>query len=115
MAPTPLATGLAVSMAVMALVAAPAQATFPGRNGAIGYASNGSSGGPGTIFDTHGLYARLPGRDEPRVLVACRLTDYVPSGGNCAGELYVDPSYSADGRWIVFDPGDGCHRVSRRP
>jgi TolB protein len=105
-APTRLRLPLALSFVAAALAAAPAQATFPGRNGAIAYTGTGSSGGPGTIFDTRGLYAHLPGQSDPRALIQCRLTDYVPSGGNCTGTIYGDASYSADGRRIVLDTGD---------
>src|SRR5215218_2381097 len=105
MAPT--RAGVALSLTLAALVAAtPAQATFPGRNGAIAYASNGSSGGPGTLFDTSGLYAAFPGRQDTRTVVRCELTDYVPSGGDCAATDYSSPSYSPNGRRIVFDAGE---------
>ena len=95
--------GLAVTVAVM-VAAAPAQATFPGRNGAIAYAQAGSSGGPGTIYDTNGLYAAAPRvRPQARALIECKLTDYVPQG--CAVTEFASPSYSPDGRRLVFDAG----------
>jgi len=94
--------GLAVATALL-VAAAPAQATFPGRNGAIAYAHAGSSGGPGTIFDTNGLYAAAPRASAPRTLIQCKLTDYVPQG--CAVTNFHSPSYSPDGRRLVFDAG----------
>jgi TolB protein len=107
---------LALAAAVAVLVAvAPAHATFPGRNGAIVYAQAGSSGGPGTIYDTNGLYAALPRAGDPKTLIKCQLTDYVPQG--CAVTNFASPSYSPDGRRLVFDAGtrlavvkaDGSH------
>jgi dipeptidyl aminopeptidase/acylaminoacyl peptidase len=98
--------GLAlVALVVAALAtAAPAQATFPGRNGAIGFVQYGSSGGPGTIYDTHGLY-RAPARRhaDARALVQCKLTDFVPQ--NCTITDFFSPSWSPDGRRLVFDAG----------
>jgi WD40-like Beta Propeller Repeat len=96
--------GLAV-VVVALLAAAPARATFPGRNGVIAYSQYGSSGGPGTVYDTQGLNAvspRWPAR-EPRTLLECKLTDYVPQG--CAITDFFSPSYSANGRRLVFDAG----------
>ena len=97
--------GLALSFILALLaVAAPAQATFPGRNGAIGFVQNGSSGGPGTVFDVQGLYTAPPRRHaDARALVLCKFTDYVPQG--CAITDYASPSYSPNGRRIVFDAG----------
>jgi TolB protein len=106
MAPTRSRLGFALFVVLAALAgAAPAQATFPGRNGAIAYASNGSSGGPGQIFETSGLYAAFPRARQPRTLVRCRVSEGVPSGGDCSATRHYAPSYSADGRRIVFDAG----------
>lgn len=98
------ALGLAVALAALA-GAAPSEAAFPGRNGAIAYVYNGSSGDPAPILELRGLAARAPGADEQRLLIECRLTDGEPSGGDCTGTRYDAPSYSADGRRIAFDAG----------
>jgi Tol biopolymer transport system component len=99
--------GLALAALVVAALAAaaPAHATFPGRNGAIAYIHGSSSGDPAPIVDTRGLYAALPKAQDPLKLVECRLTDGVPSGGDCIGTLFASPSYSRNGRRIVFDTG----------
>jgi hypothetical protein len=98
-------TGLAVAVAALLAAAAPAQATFPGRNGVIAYAQNGSSGGPGTTHDSHGLYASPPRRHAPaKTLLQCNFIDFVPQG--CAVVDFSAPSYSANGRRIVFDAGE---------
>jgi Tol biopolymer transport system component len=95
--------GLAVALVAL-VAAAPAQATFPGRNGKIAYVQNGSSGGPGTVYDTHGLYASRPRRHAPgNPLLQCKFTDFVPQ--NCTITDFLSPSYSANGRRIVFDAG----------
>lgn len=97
--------GLAIALTALG-TAAPAQATFPGRNGALAYVSNGSSGDPGPILDVRAIAARTPGGDQERVLIECRLTDGEPSGPDCTGTTRYDaPSYSPDGRRIVFDAG----------
>jgi Tol biopolymer transport system component len=107
MASTPSRIGLALAVALATLVAAavPAHATFPGRNGAIAYIHSGSSGDPGPVLDTRGLYAAVSRAQDPLKLIDCELTDGVPSGGNCIGTSFAWPSYSADGRRIVFDTG----------
>lgn len=100
-----LSIGLAIAVVAL-LAAAPAQATFPGRNGLIGFVQNGSSGGPGTVYGTGGLYASPPRvrTQDKRTLIECKLTDYVPQG--CAITDFLSPSYSANGRRVVFDAGE---------
>jgi dipeptidyl aminopeptidase/acylaminoacyl peptidase len=96
-----LRVGLAVALVALA-AAVPAEATFPGRNGVIAYVQNGSSGGPGTYYDTHGLYASPPRRQAPsRTLLQCKFTAFVPQ--DCEITDFYAPSYSANGRRIVFD------------
>ena len=94
-------------LAVLAALAAaaPAEATFPGRNGAIAFGHSASSGEPEPV-DTRGLAVVAPGATEERVLIECELTGGEPSGGDCAVASFTDPSYSADGRLIVFDAGE---------
>jgi Tol biopolymer transport system component len=97
---------LLVAVAVLT-AAASAHATFPGRNGAIAYVSNGNTGGPGPMTEIRSIeIAARGGRGEPRKLVECRLTDGQPSGPSCTEDTYYSsPSFSADGRRIVFDTG----------
>jgi dipeptidyl aminopeptidase/acylaminoacyl peptidase len=107
MAPQRLGLGLVALLASLAW-AVPVQASFPGRNGAIAYVSNGSGGGPGPITDIRSIeVAARGGRGEPRTLIKCTLTDGVPSGANCTEDtFYSSPSFSPDGRRIAFDTGD---------
>jgi hypothetical protein len=89
-----------------AVVAPPAQAAFPGRNGAIGYAFRNATGDSGPLVEHVGLKARLLSREEPRTLVDCELSAGVPSGGNCTATRFLSPSYSPDGSRLVFDAGE---------
>jgi TolB protein len=92
------AAGLAIALAGLA-GAAPAQATFPGRNGAIAFAFSSGSGDRPPLVERRGL--SLAGRD----LIFCELTDGAPSDGDCAARTFTAPSYSPDGRLIAFDAG----------
>jgi Tol biopolymer transport system component len=100
--------GVVVCCALAALGStAPAQATFPGGNGGIAFAQRTGTGDSEPQFVEHTRLAVLPpGRDEPRILLDCELTDGVPSGGDCTGTSYGTPSYSPDGTRIVFDAGE---------
>ena len=99
-----------VLLALMALAAAmapAAEATFPGRNGAIAFAQRTASGDlvePPVEHTRIGTRHATYGRD--RILVDCGLTGGVPTSGNCAGTGYASPSYSPDGGRIVFDAGE---------
>ena len=104
--------GLACLAVLAALAAtAPAEATFPGRNGVIAFSQSGSSGGPGPIHDNSGLAVVVPRTGAPRTgaprdLIVCEKIDDVPSGGDCTVTIFGSPSYSADGRRLVFDAGE---------
>lgn len=98
-----------VVCAVVAAVASasPAEAAFTGRNGGIAFAQRTGTGDSDPRFVEHTRLAiNPPGPAEARILVDCELTDGVPSGGDCTGTSYTAPSYSADGRMLVFDAGE---------
>jgi dipeptidyl aminopeptidase/acylaminoacyl peptidase len=93
-----------MALALVILAAAPAaQATFPGRNGGIALDQRTSSGDSAPLVENTRLAVRPPGSADVRILRNCELTDGVPSGGDCTGTDYGSPSYSANGRRIVFD------------
>jgi Tol biopolymer transport system component len=97
-------TALAV-LAALAM-AAPAAATYPGRNGAIAYAQDsGSSDIEPQTTERHALMVQPPGDVDARVLLECVLTNGVQSSGDCS-IVHIDSlSYSPDGRLIAFDAG----------
>jgi Tol biopolymer transport system component len=98
---------LAVLVGLVAL-AAPAQATFPGRNGGIAFGLRTSDGDHVPVTDHARLeFLRQPlAKDRTRSLIDCVMTDGVPSGGDCTATNYAAPSYSADGEAIVFEAGN---------
>jgi Tol biopolymer transport system component len=96
---------IVLAVVVLAVVAPPAQAAFPGRNGAIGFAVRSNSGDTPPFVEQIGLSAKRLMGGTAHDLVRCELTDGAPSGGDCTGRDYRSPSYSADGRRIVFDTG----------
>ena len=105
-------------------VAPVAHASFPGRNGGIAFAQRIASGDSDPQFvERFRLVTAPPGSEVRRVLLECVLTDGVPSGGDCSGTGYGSPSYSPDGRMLVFDAGqrigvidaDGGGRVALFP
>jgi WD40-like Beta Propeller Repeat len=95
-------------VALVALAAAPpAEATFPGRSGAIAFArSSGSGDFDPQLIERRGLIAMAPGSTRQRVLVQCELTDGVPTGGDCTATSFSAPSYASRGGRIVFDAGE---------
>ena len=93
-------------LVALAAMAPAAQAAFPGRNGAIGFAFRTDSGGSGPIVERAGLAARLLARNDARTLVECEQTDGAPTGGDCTATSFLSPSYSPDGSRLVFDAGE---------
>ena len=105
-------------------VAPVAHASFPGRNGGIAFAQRIASGDSDPQFvERFRLVTAPPGSEQRRILLECVLTDGVPSRGDCSGTGYGSPSYSPDGRMLVFDAGqrigvidaDGGGRVALFP
>lgn len=94
--------GLLLLLALLA--AGPARATFPGANGRIAFAE-AFTGDPGT--PTSALSIAAPSRDadvprRSRQLLFCDPS--APRG--CTFNNVFSPSYSPDGRHIVFDGGE---------
>ena len=75
-------------LGMVAFIASPANAAFPGSNGRIAYTEVSQAG------DDSEIYSVLPDGSDPRAL-----TD------TPADEL--DPSWSADGEWIAYSVADG--------
>jgi Tol biopolymer transport system component len=103
-----LAAAVTVLIALVAF-AAPAQATFPGRNGGIAFAQHTASGDSDPVITEHSrLLVALPpfSRERTRTLLDCQTTDGVPSGGDCTATTPRSPSYSPNGEKIVFDAGE---------
>lgn len=99
---------LALILSVLAtlVAAAPAAATYPGRNGAIAYSQSTGSGDGEPVTQTSAILSQRSRLEEPRVLVKCELTDGVPSGGDCTATSFYSLSFSPDGRLIAFDAGE---------
>jgi hypothetical protein len=97
-----------IGLVTLVFSAAPAQATFPGRNGGIAFGLRTSDGDHAPVTDHARLeFLRQPlAKDRTRSLIDCVMTDGVPSGGDCTATNYAAPSYSADGEAIVFEAGN---------
>jgi hypothetical protein len=100
----PLALVLTVLAALVC--AAPAAATFPGRNGAIAYVQDsGTDELDPQATDRHALLAQPPGAAAARTLFECVLSYNVPSRGDCSIVRVESPAYSPDGKLMAFDAG----------
>jgi Tol biopolymer transport system component len=102
-----LAAAVAVLIALMAFTA-PAQATFPGRNGGIAFGQFTASGDLDPEISEHSrlIVALQPfGSHRQRTLLDCESHGGVPSAA-CTGSNYRASSYSPDGNTIVFDAGE---------
>jgi TolB protein len=102
-----LAAAAAVLVALV-VSAAPAQATFPGKNGVIAFGQYTTSGDLDPEITEHArlLVSQPPfGFDQRRTLLDCESHGGMPSG-DCIGSNYRAPSYSPDGKRIVFDAGE---------
>lgn len=101
-----LAIGLIGALLAALVAAAPAGATFAGRNGAIAYVQDsGSSDIEPQVTERHALMVQPPGDVDARALLECVLTDGVQSSGDCSIVHIESPAYSRDGRLIAFDAG----------
>jgi Tol biopolymer transport system component len=98
---------LALILSVLAtlVAAAPAAATYPGRNGAIAYGQNAGSGDGEPVTHSSAILLQRSRSADPRILVKCAFTDDVPSG-DCTATDYYSLSFSSDGRQIAFDAGE---------
>jgi hypothetical protein len=98
---------LRVSVVLLALtVAAPAaQASLPGRNGAVGYAVSSFSGDQSPQVEVTGLASRVFEREQEMEIIRCERTDGAQTGGNCTTSEFGSPSYAPGGRRLLFDAG----------
>jgi dipeptidyl aminopeptidase/acylaminoacyl peptidase len=97
---------LLIALLVTLVAAAPAAATFPGRNGPIAYygTSSEATEDGGDAHTT--LYVkRAASAGEKHALVDC----FAPGGdfavASCAVKAFHSPTYSPDGSRIAFDAG----------
>jgi Tol biopolymer transport system component len=97
---------IALVLLVGLLAAVPAHATFPGTNGRIVFAEAGSGEDP-LETPTSALSIAAPSRDSEVVPRSRQLLFCDPSArGSCTLSDAFSPSYSPDGRRIVFDGGE---------
>jgi Tol biopolymer transport system component len=96
---------IALASALSGVTAASSFGAFPGRNGVVGYESNGfDNSGPGSAH-SRGIATVGPAGSPDRSLMRCTTSDWGYSEGDCSFDPYDDPSFSPDGRRIVFDGG----------
>jgi hypothetical protein len=94
----------ALTLLLSLLLAGPASAAFPGKNGRVAYeASGGQDFGdpPDSVQAIADVTAR--GRGQRR-LAGCTIKDGRPARGSCA-HGYSTPAYSPNGKRIAFDAG----------
>jgi Tol biopolymer transport system component len=92
---------------VAALVAAaPASATYPGRNGGIAYVNSVTSSDREPVSGSIGIALKRSRSTEPRDLVRC--------GAACTATTFSSLSFSPDGKLIAFDAGASIGLVAVR-
>lgn len=93
--------------ALALLLAAPAAHSFPGRNGLLAYGwstqDEPDNGQPFSYSDEIDTIA--PAGGAAHVLRQCLRTRGQSDRGDCTPTAYRDPSWSPDGRRLVFDAG----------
>jgi TolB protein len=100
---------VAAVLVAVAASAAPAQATFPGKNGVIAFGQYTTSGDLDPEITEHArlLLALPPFRfDRRQTLLDCKVIGDGAPSGDCSGTNYRAPSYSPDGKRIVFEAGN---------
>jgi Tol biopolymer transport system component len=95
---------LILTILAMLAAATSAQATYPGRNGGIGYTFSAGSGEVSPITSSGGLAFRRNSGASDRVLVRCGSTDDVPDA-DCPVTSFSSPTFSPTGKLIAFDAG----------
>ena len=86
---------LAAALLLVAVVAPPAHAAFPGRNGTVGYAFSSFGGDMPPQREVTGIHP----------VIRCERTDGAATGGDCTTSEFGSPSYAPSGRRLVFDAG----------